>query len=265
MPNTVTAKRITLSAPSGLTARGKQQFRHGNGSISSRSWSRSVDLEGIVGIFISSEYVTSRRGIDCRYRKDSVSSPIPITAHTLPLLPWILLRMKLGYRLRVALDAHSDSRSPVSAPSLHGFQAARLRNEFRVDRIPGNIWSIKRWRFTWAGIGRPDETSMLRRVAEIEFPGDGGLCIEASSTVTGTVNCTRDEVGNLNSISLLSAPARPYTHPSVVATRPSYDSFGSREYFSVNGWSTYFLTIRWLQFGKSECYTMPHAAQSRGQ
>ena len=44
----------------------------------------------------------------------------------------------------------------------------------------------------------------LRRVAEIEFPGDGGLCIEASSTVTGTVNCTRDEVENLNSISLLS-------------------------------------------------------------
>ena len=46
--------------------------------------------------------------------------------------------------------------------------------------------------------------STVRRVAEIEFPGDGGLCIEASSTVTGTVNCTRDEVGNLNSISLLS-------------------------------------------------------------
>ena len=37
----------------------------------------------------------------------------------------------------------------------------------------------------------------LRRVTKIEFPGDGGLRIEASSTVTGTVNCTRDGVGNL--------------------------------------------------------------------
>ena len=58
----------------------------------------------------------------------------------------------------------------------------------------------------------------LRRVMKIEFPGDGGLCIEASSTVTGTVNCTRDGVGNLNSISLLSAA--PDTH-SVTAVRPA--------------------------------------------
>ena len=45
---------------------------------------------------------------------------------------------------------------------------------------------------------------VLRRVTKIEFPGDGGVCIEASSTVTGTVDCTRDGVGNLNLISLLS-------------------------------------------------------------
>ncbi len=41
----------------------------------------------------------------------------------------------------------------------------------------------------------------VRRVTKIEFPGGVGLCIEASSTVTGTVNCTRDQVGNFNSIS----------------------------------------------------------------
>ena len=49
---------------------------------------------------------------------------------------------------------------------------------------------------------------VLRRVTKIEFPGDGDLCIEASSTATGTVNCTRDGVGNLNSISLLTVIVR---------------------------------------------------------
>ena len=42
-------------------------------------------------------------------------------------------------------------------------------------------------------------------MTKIEFPGGVGLCIEASSTVTGTVNRTRDQVGTFNSISLLSA------------------------------------------------------------
>ena len=30
------------------------------------------------------------------------------------------------------------------------------------------------------------------------------LCIEMNSTATGTMNCARDEVGNLNSINILS-------------------------------------------------------------
>ena len=55
------------------------------------------------------------------------------------------------------------------------------------------------------GIRRWPARAHLRRATKIEFPGDGGLRIEANSTVTGTVNCTRDGVGNLNSISLLSS------------------------------------------------------------
>ena len=61
---------------------------------------------------------------------------------------------------------------------------------------------------------------------KIEFPGDGGLRIEASSTVTGTVNCTRDGVGNLNSISLLSLLGS--ARRRLVAGDGDYDSLGAR-------------------------------------
>ena len=42
---------------------------------------------------------------------------------------------------------------------------------------------------------RGDAWLALVRVTETEFPGDGGLGIEARATLTGTMNCARDEVG----------------------------------------------------------------------
>ena len=94
-------------------------------------------------------------------------------------------------------------RKPASAPAMplqwlepgtcSGIPAA-------PNRTPLPPHSVR----PWPACNTP--LPILRRVTKIEFPGDGGLCIEASSTVTGTVNCTRDGVGNLNSISLLSPP-----------------------------------------------------------
>ena len=68
--------------------------------------------------------------------------------------------------------------------------------------------------------GRCSSSRRLRRVTKIEFPGDGGFCIEARVTVTGSVNCARDEVGNLNSISLLSSGwrAKPIGNGNVIRT-----------------------------------------------
>ena len=40
----------------------------------------------------------------------------------------------------------------------------------------------------------------VRRVTAIEFPGCGGRDIKTRSTVTGAMNCTWDEVGNLDSV-----------------------------------------------------------------